>query len=149
MNKLDYHSRYLQQLACRGFVQIVDIKSLGNTPIRGINGTSLQEAIRYSLSEFTQSFHDRIEEEHFACSFVDASDVFWIGAIYLLLSSKSQNTTVPNLSDFTSICSTILTILAQHFRPLSILKKALWALNSAIGSRNTFVTTASLRTRTK
>ena len=122
-----------------------------HTSIRGINGTSLQEAIRHSLGEFKQSFDDRIEEEHFAWSFVDAYAVFWRGAIYLLLSSKSQsqNTTASDLSDFTSKCSTILTIIAQHFRPLSILKKALWALNSAIGSRDTFVTTASLRTRTK
>ncbi|KAL2060212.1 hypothetical protein VTL71DRAFT_9607 [Oculimacula yallundae] len=142
-DQLNYHSRYLQQLACRGFVQIVDMQWLGSTPIRGINGTSLQEAVRHTLGEFIQYFHDRIEEEHFACSFIDAYDVFWIGSIYLLLSSKSQNTTASDLSDFTSKCSTILTVIAQHFRPLSTLKKALWALNGAIGSRNTFVTTAT------
>lgn len=147
-DRLNYHSRYLQQLACRGIIQIVDMRWLGDSPVRGINGSSLQDTTRHSLGEFIQGFHDRIEEENFACSFIDVYDVFSIGTIYLLLSSKTQSN-VSDLSEFTSKCSTILTIIAQQFRPLSILKKVLWALNSAIASRNTFPVTASLQTPTK
>lgn len=130
----DTLSRYLQQLGCRAIHQIIDIRWLSGGPIRGLNGSNLQQVVQDNLRDFIQCQHDKIEGESTVPSFLDVYDVFTSGVIYILLSTNSFSL-VSDLSEFTSKCSTILTIMCQIFRPLNTLRKYLWATHSAAVAR--------------
>ena len=126
--------RSLQQLACRGYNHIVDVRWLEGPMIHGIDGSNLQRVVRDYLRDFMRCVHDKFEEEHAVLSFLDAYDIFNACIVYMLLSADSPNL-ASDLSEFTSSCSTILTILCQTFKSLGVLRKYIWCLHSAILAR--------------
>ena len=132
LDSSQYPVFHFQQLSCRTMTQLVDSKWL-RSENRGINGQKIETEIQSSCIRIIRNWHDRLEEDNLVGSFVDAYDVFSIGVTYLavLCKLKSQQSIVES-TEAISKCSTLLTILTENFKPLSVFRKILWALHGVV-----------------
>ena len=112
--------------------QLVHSKRL-RSESTGINGKKIETEIQSSFIRCIRNWHDKLEEENLGGSFVDAYDIFSIGVTYLavLCKLKSQQS-IAESTEAISKCSTLLTILSENFKPLSVFRKLLWALHGVV-----------------
>lgn len=132
LDSSQYTIFHFQQLSCRTITQLVDSNWL-RSESRGINGKKIEVEMQSSCIRCIRNWHDRLEEENLVGSFVDAYDVFSIGVTYLavLCKMKSQKS-ISESTEAISKCSTLLTILTESFKPLSVFRKILWALHGMV-----------------